>query len=228
MRRVFSIGQGQRSYRLLSGRLIVALTVGVVSMTPLSAGAANPSCGMGAGIPHPPRPPKNSGVMKIAPGLEIAPTTKQTKQAFSGTLDNCMNFPSAPKTGTPIVSGSMKLRIVVPPGASCNQFVSGAPVKASLQVKWNALANGKSKTVAQDKFKAIATYQQTNVSPIHLQVTTGPIADPKSLFVGNHLSLDIVLDESQATFNSACISAKGATLLHFTGVSGASTITVLP
>jgi hypothetical protein len=206
-------------------------TTTTTSTTTTTAKAgSNPSCGMGAGIPQvAPKPPKNSGLVKISKGLLDTPAVKDTKWKFSGTLDNCMNFPMAVKTGTPITSGSMKASVELPPGSTCSSIVSGPPVKAALQVKWNALSAGKSKPVAADKFKAIATFTRVGSgTPIDIHITTAPIVDPKSMFIGHSLSLDVVIDENQASLDAACHNSnlKGITLLHFTG--GGSSIQVLP
>jgi hypothetical protein len=189
----------------------------------------HPTCGMGAGITRPIGPPINTGMLKISHGLKAAASTSNTNLKFTGTLDNCANFPMSPKTGTPITAGSMKLSIAEPPGASCTNVVSGAPVKVALTVKWSALKAGKPVNAAADKVKALATFVRNGAgAPLDLVATTGPITSVKSLFIGQHLQLEFVLDETQAQLDAACASAMGISLLHFTGVSGPSTITVLP
>jgi hypothetical protein len=190
---------------------------------------------MGAGIPQtPPNPPKNSGLIKLSKGLLTAPAIKDTKWKLTGTADNCSNFPTAVKTGTPITSGSIKVQVELPPGATCSNVVVGTAVKASWQVKWNAIDPGTGKVksgVAKDKGKTIATFTRVGSGiPLTLRATTPAIIDLKSMFIGKHLSMDFVIDESQSALDAACnhVKGKGIALLHFTNVMGPSSITVLP
>jgi hypothetical protein len=195
----------------------------------------NPICGMGAGIPQPaPKPPKNSGLVKLSKGLVTAPAIKDTKWKFTGTADSCVNFPTAVKTGTPITSGSVKVQVELPPGATCSNVAVGTAIKASWQVKWNAIDPGTGKVksgVAKDKGKTIASFVRVGSGiPLTLRATTPAIVDPKSIFIGKHLSMDFVIDESQSALDTAFndVKGKGIALLHFTNVLGPSSITVLP
>jgi hypothetical protein len=115
----------------------------------------NTTCGMGAGVAQtPPKPPKYTGVVKISKGLLTTPAVKDTKWKLAGSLDNCLHFPIAPKTGSSITGGILKASIELPPGSTCTDVAqSDTPVKASLQVKWSAFSDGKLKPVASDKFK---------------------------------------------------------------------------
>jgi hypothetical protein len=190
------------------------------------------SCGMGAGIPQPPpKPPKNSGLVKIAKGLLAAPSVKDTKWKLSGTLDNCVNFPNAPKTGTQIIAGSLKLGVEMPPGASCSTAIpTGTPVKGSWQIKWNATdpkTNLPKAGVAKDGDKMVATFSQAGAgAPITIDATSAPITNPLSLFIGKTVHMHFVMDENQAALDTMCTSTKGIAILHFTGLSGASTLTL--
>jgi hypothetical protein len=189
----------------------------------------NPACGMGAGTPVAGKPNKNTGLVKISNGLLPAAALKDTKWKLQGSVDACTNFPNAPKTGTPIISGSMKLGVEMPPGANCANEVVGAPVKGSWQVKWNAMSGTAVKAgVAKDGGKILATFTGGGDEPLTVDATTPAIVDPKSLFIGKHISFHFVMDENQAARDLACNDPKlkGIAVLHFTGP--ASQITVLP
>jgi hypothetical protein len=115
------------------------------------------SCEIGAGLPQtPPKPPKNSGLVKISKGLTATPATGNTKWKFTGTIENCTNGPNSAKTGTPVTGGSIQLQVELPPGSTCSNLVPGAPAKVTFTVKWTAISqsNGKPKVVGTDKFKS--------------------------------------------------------------------------
>ena len=186
------------------------------------------ACGMGAGTPQPPKPPKNSGVVKITKGLTATAAPAATKWKFTGTVDACTNGPTSPKTSSAITGGSMQVQLTLPPGSTCANLIPGPPTKVAVQVKWTALSGGKPKVVETTKFKSLDTYARVGVgAPVTLDVTTNVIFDAKSLFVGRYLVLHFVLDETQGALDTACASSKGITALHFTGVGGASTLTAI-
>jgi hypothetical protein len=183
---------------------------------------------MGAGLPRPPKLPKNGGLVKIAKGLAVTPAPKTTKWTVTGTLDDCVGLPNAPETGTPILSGAMALHVTLPPGGTCDTLVPGAPTKVQMVIKWRGLVGRKLKTVAKERVAALASFSRQGTGvPVEIQLTTPAIADTKSVLLGKHLVADIVMDETQSALDAAC-AGDGLSRLHFTGVQGLSTITVLP
>jgi len=188
-----------------------------------------PSCGMGAGVSQPGKSPKNRGAVKIVKGLVATPATKSTRWSLTGSLDACTGLPTAPKTATPMTSGSIALRLKLPPGGTCTTMVPGAPAKVQMVVKWSSLVNGKRKVVAKDKFTALAAFERQGTGmPVAIQVATAAIVDAKSALVGKHLVANVVIDESQAAIDAACAGNGGIASLHFTGAQGPSTIMVVP
>jgi hypothetical protein len=188
------------------------------------------TCDMGAGIPQtPPKPPKNAGLVKISKGLTATPAAAKTKWKFTGTIENCTNGPFSSKTGTAVTAGAVQLQVDLPPGSTCSTLIPGVPLKASLKVKWMALAStGKLKTVATDTIKALASYTRDGTgAPITLDAETFPISNSKSLMNGRSIAAHFVLDETQPELDAACASTKGIALLHFTNVLGQSTIEAL-
>jgi hypothetical protein len=221
--------------RVATDNLNVVGDQSFLTLTLPVAAAPNPSCTMGAGIPQtPPKPPKNSGLDKLSKGLLTAPQAlKDTKHKLTGTLENCANFPTAVKTGTPITSGSVKVQAELAPGSTCANIVSGAIVKSKVQVKWNAIdpKSGKPKTVATDK-AMLSSFVRTGAGiPVVIDATSTPFDAIKSVFFkGRTVSVHFVMDETQAALDTACndVKGKGIFTLHFTGLLGASTITVNP
>ena len=203
-------------------------TVGATTTTS-TTGVPPPACGVGAGLPRPPKPPRHSGLVKIVKGLTATPAAKSTKWTVTGTLDGCLGFPIAPNTGTPIASGSLALRVKFPPGSTCSILAPGAPVKVRMVVAWNALVNGTPKIVAKDRFQALASFSSSgNGITAELHIATPDIVNPKSLLVGRHLVATLVMDETQPALDAACAGPGGISRLHFTGMQGMSTLTLLP
>src|SRR5262249_55445219 len=135
----------------------------------------NPQCTMGAGLVQPPpKPPKNAGLVKINKGLMAAAAVKDTKFTVSGTLENCQNFPTVPKQAGPIMNGSFKLSLEIPPGSTCSSLITGAVVKSSLSITWSTpdpLKPGKFKKVSSEKTTALS-YEQPSSDPFTLNVTS--------------------------------------------------------
>ena len=202
-------------------------TVGATTTTTI-APVQNPACDMGAGVAVAGKPAKNTGLIKISKGLLGTGSAKATKVKITGTLENCTNMPTAPKAGGPITSGSFSAQVTLPAGSTCSSFVTGSLTKTKFQVKWNALVKGKAKTVASDKGTIASLTQVGSGAPIQLGASSSSFSDPKSLFNGKHAELNIVTDETQSALNTACASKTGIAALHFTGVSGTSTLTVKP
>ena len=188
-----------------------------------------PTCRMGAGLPQPaPKPPKNTGLMKIDRGLLAAPSpnTKATKWKITGTIENCHYMPVAPKTGTPITSGSIHLEVTVPPGSDCTNIAPlVVPTKGDLKITWNAVnpKNGKVKVgVAKNKSTTVTGFGRFGDEFPILMSAAVIMADPKSLFFGTKLRLAFVMDETAAQVAVNCAGRGGLSELHFT--SGANVL----
>jgi hypothetical protein len=184
-----------------------------------------PSCGLGAGIPVAGKPNKNIGTVKLS-GVTNTAGIKALSLKFSGTMDNCINMGTRPLQKLPISAGSFTASIQVPPGAMCpSTFVTGAPIKAKLTLKWSGLKNGKlSGAAASDTFKVLGSFSQSGTSPLSFQIQTGPFIGKKTSFAGNPATMTFVIDQNAAAISTACAAKGGLKLLNFTGVQGPSQI----
>jgi hypothetical protein len=185
------------------------------------------TCDLGLGQPQPPpKPPKYLGLVKVSPGLTATPTLKDAKFKYSGSLTNCSGFTTATKFGTPISGGTFKMQVELPPGATCSNLVTGMPVKTKLQIKFAALKDGKLKTASNEK-TTLTSYMQVGSSfPLHFLAVGAPFTDLKSLFLGKHATLNVTIDENAASVAALCVANGGLKALHFTGVSGPSTVLI--
>jgi hypothetical protein len=185
-----------------------------------------PTCGLGAGVPVTGKPNKNIGTVKLSPGVTTTASTKALTIKLSGTMDNCANMGTRPNQKLPISAGSFTASIQVPVGAMCpSTFVTGAPIKAKLTLKWLGLKSGKlSGAAASDTFKLLGSFTQSGNSPLSFTLMTGPFTGTKSSFAGNSATMTFVIDQNQAAINTACGVKGGLKLLNFTGVQGPSQI----
>jgi hypothetical protein len=116
--------------------------------------------------------------------------------------------------------------VELPPGATCGNLVTGMPVKTKLQIKFAALKDGKLKTVSNEK-TTLTSYMQVGSSfPLHFLAVGAPFTNLKSLFLGKHATLNVTIDENAASVASLFVANGGLKALHFTGVSGASTVLI--
>jgi hypothetical protein len=158
--------------------------------------------------------------------LTATPTIKDPKFKYSGSLTNCAGFTAATKFGTPISGGTFKMDVELPTGATCNNLVTGMPVKTKLQIKFAALKDGKLKTVSNEK-TTLTSYMQVGSSfSLHFLAVGAPYTDLKSLFLGQHSTLNITIDEDATSVASLCVAKGGLKALHFTGVSGSSSVLI--
>jgi hypothetical protein len=189
-------------------------------------------CGMGAGIP--PSPNKNSGLDKISKGLRSTVDPKKpkdTKHKLTGTADNCTGMPTAPKTGTPITSGSVQVQAEMTPGATCSNIVTGTIVKSKVLVKWNAIntKTSKPKKVATD-LSTLVSFEQFSSNPVELRAVSAPLSASSVFFAGKHLEFTFVMDQTPPQLDQACNTpapaGKGIVNLTFTGA--ASFVAIMP
>jgi hypothetical protein len=190
------------------------------------------SCTIGAGIAQaPPKPPKNSGVIKISNGLTATPAVKNTKLTISGTLEDCQDFPAVPDAPGPITAGSFKLSVEIPPGSTCAAMTSGFPVKTALTITWTTpdpAHPGSSKKVGTEK-TTLADYTDQGLAPTLLGSITGQAFGVKSKvpgFATKQALLSIAVDQTAAQIALGCADEKGLTSLTFTGTSLPSTLEV--
>jgi len=198
------------------------------------AGAAAPvtSCTLGAGIAQtPPKAPKNAGLVKIRKGLTSAPAVKNTNFTFTGTLENCQNFPAVPGAAGPITAGTFRLTLAVPPGSTCAAITPGFPVKSSLSITWstpNPAKPGKLEKVGSEK-TTLASYSEPGIDPIVLGAVSQSFG-PKSKvpgFATRHAVLSFTTDQTTAQIAMGCADAKkGLAVLNFTGSNSPSTLEI--
>jgi hypothetical protein len=62
--------------------------------------------------------------------------------------------------------------------------------------------------VAKDGGEILATFTGGDAEPLTVDATTPAIVDPKSLFIGKHVSFHFVMDENQAARDTACNDPK--------------------
>jgi hypothetical protein len=187
----------------------------------------NMSCGIGFGIPQtPPKPNKNIGTVKFSPGQTGTPSLKGETIKLSGTIENCTNVPSV-ASKYPITAGAFTASIKLPTGADCSNFVPGTPIKTKLTIKWEGInpSTGKLATAAPTDNTTITSFVQ-NSGPLGFGVTSAPLAGSKSLFMGKTVNLNIIIDELASAISTSCAAKGGLKALHFTGVNGASTLTL--
>ncbi len=190
-----------------------------------------PTCTMGAGIPRPPKPPKNAGLVKIGKGLTAVPAVKTTKLTFSGTLENCQNFPVVPGAAGPITAGAFTLSLEIPPGSTCADLTAGFPVKSALSITWNTpdpAKPGKFKKVGTEK-TTLASYLESSTDPIVLGAVSQDFGSKSKTpgFMTQHAVLSFTMDQTAAQIAAGCAEPKkGLTVLDFTGVNGPSTLEV--
>lgn len=209
---------------------IVSTTTTTTSTTSTTSSTTTtipaPSCTMGAGIPRPPKPPKNAGRVKIGKGLTATPASKTTKLTISGTLENCQNFPLVPGAAGPITAGAFKLTLEVAPGSTCGGLTSGFPVKSALSITWSTpdpSKPGKLKTVGTEK-TTLASYAEPSIDPIVIGAVSQDFG-PKSKFPTQHAVLSLTMDQTTAQIAAGCADPKkGLAALDFTGANGPSTI----
>jgi hypothetical protein len=187
---------------------------------------------MGAGTPGKPgQPNKNVGTIKVSPGAvqPASPRAKKTTLTFAGTLENCTNMGGV-ASKFPISSGAMKAQVRVDPGAACNALISTAPVKTKLTLTWKGInpETNKPATAAPTDNTTLTVVAELTGSPRGFDVVSAPITGAKSAFAGKHAELHIVVDQNAAALTSQCGAKGGLKLLNFTGVQGASTITIKP
>ena len=112
------------------------------------------------------------------------------------------------------------------PGSDCNAVTSGAPIKSTLAVKWQALKKGKLATAESDK-TTVASLTSSLDGSGHLvfDIVGAPFANPKSQLLGKTVILIIVTDQDSAARTTGCATPKkGLGLLTFN--TGPSSITV--
>jgi hypothetical protein len=191
--------------------------------------SGNPTCEMGAGTPVAGEPNKNVGTIKIGPGLTAAASTKNVTLKVSGTLENCRDMDGV-ASKFPISGGAMKMQVQVPQGAMCSALISGAPLKTKLTLEWKGInpASGKLAGAAPTDTTTLSSVSETASSLRAFGAASSPFAGKKSVFAGKHAVVEIVADEDAATVAAACAAKGGLTVLHFTGVNGASTVEIQP
>jgi hypothetical protein len=190
------------------------------------------SCTMGAGIAQaPPKPAKNTGLVKIAKGLTATAAAKPTNFTLSGTLENCQNFPVVAGAAGPITAGTFRLTLKVPPGSTCAGITTGFPLKSSLSIVWTTpdpKKPGKLKTVAREK-TTLASYTEPGVDPIVLGAVSQDFGAKSKIpgFATRHAALSFTMDQTTAQIALGCGDAKkGLAVLNFTGVNGPSTLEI--
>lgn len=190
-----------------------------------------PSCTLGAGIAQtPPKLPKNSGRVKISKGLTSTAAVKNTKLTLTGTIENCQNFPAVPGAVGPITGGSFRITLEIPPGSTCASLAAGEPVKSSVAITWTTpdpAKPGKTKKVGSEK-TAVDSYSEPVLDPITLGIATQDFGVKSKVadFVAKHAVLSFATDQSAAEIALGCGGTKGLTGLTFTGVNGASTLSI--
>jgi hypothetical protein len=187
----------------------------------------NMTCMIGAGVPTKPgKPNKNIGTVKFSPGQTGTASTKSETVKLSGTLEGCTNVPNI-ASKYPITAGAFTATITLPTGASCSNFVPGAPIKTKLTIKWEGInpKTGKLATAAPTDNTTVTTFVQDS-GPFGFSLTTPLLAGSKSLFMGKSVSMSMVIDQTASEIATSCATKGGLKALNFTGVSGISTITL--
>jgi concanavalin A-like lectin/glucanase superfamily protein len=193
----------------------------------------NPACTMGAGVPQPPKPNKNTGLVKFSKALTTVPAVKTTKITISSSLDNCVRFPTSPKAVGPATSGSVKLSMTVPSGSTCDAVHGTAfPFKAKLTMTLFApdpKHPGKVKKVSSDKTD-VQLVEEGNSDPPTFVVIGNFFSKSKTpAYTTQRAILEIVADQDQATVDNMCASnPKGLASLTFTGEIAPSTFELNP
>lgn len=189
------------------------------------------SCSMGAGLAQtPPKPPKNSGTLRIARGLTATPSTSPTKFLFSGTLENCRNFPAVPGAVGPITNGAVKVTLQIPAGSTCAALTPGFPITTQLAITWTTpdpARPGKYKKVATEK-TTLASYLEPTADPLVIRVTSQAFGVKSKVpgFATKNAVLTFAMDQDSAAIATACADARGLSLMSFTGAIAPSTLVV--
>jgi hypothetical protein len=190
----------------------------------------NPACAMGAGIPQkPPKPNKNTGLIKFSKALNETPALKPTKVTISGSLNGCEGFPTSPKAVGAATFGAVKLSLTVDVGSTCDAITPGSPpIKGTLSMSLYApdpAHLGKFKKVSSDK-TTIADFHQVPENPGIFVVTGNDFTNSKTpQYTTQHVSLFVVADQDQGTIDNACATnPKGLQSLTFTGAISPSMI----
>lgn len=190
-----------------------------------------PSCTLGAGIAQtPPKPPKNSGRVKISKGLTASAAVKDTKLTITGTIEHCQNFPAVPGAVGPITGGTFRLTLEIPPGSTCASLAAGEPVKSSVSITWTTqdpARPGKLRKVGSEK-TSVDSYAEPVLDPITLGIATQDFGIKSKVpdFVAKHAVLSLATDQSAAEVALGCGATKGLAALTFTGVNGPSTLEI--
>lgn len=209
--------------------------------TPTAAPTATPvpptptpvvvSCTMGAGLEQtPPKPPKNEGTLKIARGLTSTPSTSPTKFVFSGTLENCRNFPAVPGAPGPITNGSVKVTLGVPAGSTCAALTAGFPIATQLSITWTTpdpSKPGKFKKVGAEK-TTLASYAEPGTDPLVIRVTSQAFGSKSKVpgFPAKTAVLTFTMDQLASEIAAACADVRGLSRMSFTGARAPSTLVV--
>lgn len=189
------------------------------------------SCTMGAGLVQtPPKPPKNAGALKIARGLTSTPSTSPTKFIFSGTLENCQNFPAVPGAVGPITNGAVKVTLQVPAGSTCAAITAGFPIATQLSITWTTpdpAKPGKWKKVASEK-TTLASYAEPGTDPLVIRVTSQAFGSKSKVpgFPAKTAVLSFTMDQLASEIATACADVRGLSRMSFTGARGPSTLVV--
>jgi hypothetical protein len=189
------------------------------------------SCTMGAGLPQAsPKPTKNSGRLKISKGFTSSPASGTTRLTFTGTLENCLGFPSIPGAVGPITGGSFRLTLQVPPGSTCAGLTAGFPLSTMLSINWTTpdpAKPGKFKKVAGDK-TTLASYLEPSTNPIVIGVTSQDFGVKSKIpgFPAKHAVMTFAIDQNTSELSTGCADKHGLALLTFTGVNAPSVLVI--
>jgi hypothetical protein len=190
----------------------------------------NAACTMGAGIPQkPPKPNKNTGLVKFSKALTETPALKPTKVTISGSLDGCERFPTSPKAVGAATFGAVKLSLSVDVGSTCDAITAGSPpLKGTLSMSLYApdpAHPGKFKKVSSDK-TTIASFEQLPENPGIFVVIGNDFTNSKTPeYTTQHVSMFVVADQDQGTLDNTCTTnPKGLQSLTFTGALASSAI----
>lgn len=186
---------------------------------------------MGAGLPQAsPKPAKNSGRLKISKGFTSSPASGTTRLTFTGTLENCLGFPSIPGAVGPITGGSFRLTLQVPPGSTCAGLTAGFPLSTMLSINWTTpdpAKPGKFKKVAGDK-TTLASYLEPSTNPIVIGVTSQDFGVKSKIpgFPAKHALMTFAIDQNTSELSTGCADKHGLALLTFTGVNAPSVLVI--